>query len=310
MASFATTAVGNRAGPVEPEVSVAETTTPGTPAAAENQPQGLALRPWAAVSFAPEPVDTGLWRFESFDCVPTAPRSGTTPEAVRLVTLTTEQPAYDCTAVYRLDPGTLVVLTKNATGDPARRAGDAELRLTCTDGDQRSLVLPENDQSATSEDDPLPVYNNDVSCTVTEIDNGASSDATVNSQAQVTPGGVTAALPLTFDIDRTVDRYDITVTNQYTPATPSPSPTPTPTPTPSPTPTPIPTPSRTPTPTHTEPPAAGGGHQPDTTAPQSGLASTGGPPIAIALLGLALLASGVLVVRHDRRRHDHGPHRN
>ena len=135
---------------------------------------GLDLRRWTGITLAPEdPSQGGAWRFVSFTCRPEA--AADLKPSVRVLALSAEQPRSACTATYRLIPGTEVVLSKSAAGPADAREGSARLHITCTDDDSQTLELPKADDSASTSDDPLAVYGDDVSCTVSEPDVGVAT---------------------------------------------------------------------------------------------------------------------------------------
>ena len=288
---FVTTGTGVGAAPRNPVVSTATTSAAGVPAVAEDNPGGLALQAWSAVTLPPDnPPGGGRWRFVSFVCVPAG--AATRIPSAHPVTLTLEEPAATCTATYQLDPGTKVVLVKHAVGPASARHGDAVITLSCSDSDDNSrrLALPADESTATTANDPAVIFDDDVSCRVTETASGAAPGASVDVTATIDPpGSAPITLPHTFTVDRSVDLYTVEVTNTYTAPPTSPTSTPTAT---APT-TAAPTPPAS-TSNGPPPPASG--------TSGTGLAQTGFGTVVGLVAGLVLLAFGALTVVAARRR--------
>ncbi len=274
---------------------------------------GLDIRRWTGITLAPEdPSQGGVWRFVSFTC---RPEAAADPEpSARVLALSAEQPRSACTATYRLIPGTEVVLSKSAAGPADAREGSARLHITRTDDDSQTLELPKADDSASTSDDPLAVYGDDVSCTVSEPDVGVGPGATAVVNAALDRDGTSRPLylPGTLTVDTSAKRYTVEVVTRYiltpptTPPPTSPPPT-TPPPTSPPPTTPPPTtpPPTTPPPTTPPPTTPPPTTPPPTTAvPTSpgGLPHTGGAPLLLIVSGLALLAAGTILVAAVRYR--------
>ncbi|HEY9291253.1 MAG TPA: DUF5979 domain-containing protein, partial [Microlunatus sp.] len=184
-------------------------------------------------------------------------------------------PAVTVTATNDYQVGAVQVI-KKVTGGAADQVADGtdfKVQLTCTmaygEGDPVPVTLPDDGvKTLTTPDDLQAEYTGipaGAQCTVTETDTGGA-DA-----SKITPDSVTVGTD-----DNQTASFEVVNTFDPQPTQPSESPT------------------------NAAPPAPS---QPPSSGPsQGGLPNTGGPSLALAVLGALLLAAGVFFVAFSRRR--------
>ncbi|HYN75261.1 MAG TPA: DUF5979 domain-containing protein, partial [Candidatus Limnocylindria bacterium] len=103
-----------------------------------------------------------------------------------LVAIQSDAPDVVCDFTNVFAPYGSLVVTKNAAGDQAGRAGPVTVELTCDDGTKESLVLPLTD--ATASLDAL-LFADSASCTVEETETGVADGGTVDTSIGVIVDG-------------------------------------------------------------------------------------------------------------------------
>ena len=147
----------------------------------------------------PPPTELGEWRFDDVTCTDNfipLPDAG-----AALVAIQSDAPDVVCDFTNVFAPYGSLVVTKNAAGDQAGRAGPVTVELTCDDDTKASLVLPVTDTTASL--DTL-LFADPAACTVKETETGVADGGTVDTSIGVIVDGDEAdsvdGTSVTFDV--------------------------------------------------------------------------------------------------------------
>lgn len=198
--------------------AAAVTTKAGVATAASGDiPGDLPSGAYVVTAVPPRSDLTGGWKLSSFACTP-ADRNPATG-ALATITIVPGGPDPVCTATYEFDAATYLQVTVRATGSESGRAAPAVLEVSCVDGSAGRVVLDTTEGASTGLPESL-AFLAPTDCTITQPSTGAARTSEVKTTVALDPpaGDGPLSLPAQVQVARTVAKYTLAVTDDFSPA--------------------------------------------------------------------------------------------